>query len=105
VAARRSLLQDFAEGEGDVDAISEQVERALFLDYDVKSGEFTVGRISRTTNMAPPQPSWLWALNGVHGAHGVMTPTGHAQTREETMEHFAINWRRWLAWAGLQELS
>jgi hypothetical protein len=74
-------------------------------DYDVKSGEFTVGRIYRMSNMAPPQPSWLWAINGVHGAHGVMTSTGQTQTREDAMEQFAMNWRKWLAWAGLQELS
>lgn len=74
-------------------------------DFDVKSGEFTVGRIYLANNINPPQANWYWAINGVHAGPTVMGKQGYGHSREEAMALLRENWNKWLAWAALREVE
>jgi hypothetical protein len=72
-------------------------------DSAVMSNEYVVGRIYEERH-APEELRWFWALNGVH-APQVVTTSGKVATLEQAKAQLAENWRKWLAWAGLQEVE
>jgi hypothetical protein len=72
-------------------------------DYSVMSNELVVGRIY-DVHSGPEELRWFWAVNGVH-APMVVTTSGKVATVEIAKAQLADNWRKWLAWAGLQEVE
>jgi hypothetical protein len=62
-----------------------------------------VGRIYEDRT-APEALRWYWTLNGVH-APRIATTSGKVATLDRAKAQLAENWRKWLAWAGLQEIE
>ena len=46
---------------------------------------------------------WFWSLHGTFGKPFDMRTDGHAATLDGAKSQFESIWRRWLAWAKLQE--
>ena len=61
----------------------------------------------------PPRPaldrathgpeSWPWFLTGVSRPHDIWQ--GYADTEDAAFDDFASCWKRWLDWAGLEQLD
>lgn len=71
--------------------------------YLVMTGEATAGVIS----YVPHQHTWYWSITAFNVcAHPQFSGTRNSYpTREETMQSFAVEWRRWLAYCGLKEIE
>jgi hypothetical protein len=48
---------------------------------------------------------WFWSFYGILGKPPGMRTDGRAPTLEEAKAQFEANWRRWLAWAKLDEVT
>jgi hypothetical protein len=83
--------------------LSSPVDRER-LDYTVFSGGWAIARIYEDRG-ALPALRWFWALYGPHAGPPVMRKDGRARSLDAAKTQFADNWRKWLAWAGLQEVS
>ncbi len=70
-------------------------ERRVF----VRSGELIVGVLNRATH--GPE-SWSWFLTGVSRPHDIWQ--GYADTEDAAFDGFASCWKRWLDWAGLEQV-
>ena len=73
-------------------------------DYSVMSADLVVGRIYEDRTATTEELRWFWAINGVH-APQVVTISGKVATLDQAKAELAENWRKWLAWAGLQEVE
>ena len=74
------------------------------FDHLVMSGELCVGRIYKRELANSPETQWLWAINGVQPAGSdVMRLAGMSTSLDEAQAQLTENWRKWLAWANLQE--
>jgi len=71
-------------------------ERRVF----VRSGELIVGVLNRATH--GPE-SWSWFLTGVSRPHDIWQ--GYADTEGAAFDGFASCWKRWLDWAGLEQVG
>jgi hypothetical protein len=71
-------------------------ERRVF----VRSGELIVGVLNRATHGLE---SWSWFLTGVSRPHDIWQ--GHGDTEDAAFDDFASCWKRWLDWAGLEQLD
>ena len=71
-------------------------ERRVF----VRSGELIVGVLDRATH---GPDSWSWFLTGVSRPHDIWQ--GYADTEDAAFDDFASCWKRWLDWAGLEQLD
>jgi hypothetical protein len=76
-----------------------------YTDYRVMSGQLQIGRIYQRETAVRPEMRWLWAINGVIAGKDVMRHAGMTATFEEAQAELNENWRKWLAWANLQEAS
>lgn len=73
------------------------------LNRSIRSGELTVGVLTRSTR-GPEQ--WSWSLAGLPRPHDPdFVWNGHADTEGEAFDAFADCWSRWLAWAGLEQVG
>ncbi len=68
------------------------------------SGQFTVGCINMIVG-GPQDGRWRWTIKGVFAAPAVMAVDGIADTLDAAKADLALNWRKWLAWAGLKEVG
>ena len=76
------------------------------FDHLVMSGELCVGRIYKREPANSPETQWLWAINGVQPAGSdVMRLAGMSKSLDEAQTQLTENWRKWLAWANLQEVT
>jgi hypothetical protein len=75
------------------------------IDYHVVSGGLRVGRVYKQKSAMSSQPLWLWDINGVHAAPGVMRLAGTTTTLEQAQAELNANWEKWLAWATLQQIA
>jgi hypothetical protein len=75
------------------------------FDNHVMSGELRVGRIYRRDIASRPELQFLWAINGVYGGPDGMRVSGITPTVDQAQAELQENWEKWLAWAGLQEIS
>jgi hypothetical protein len=71
-------------------------ERRVF----VRSGELIVGVLDRATH---GPDSWSWFLTGVSRPHDIWQ--GYADTEDAAFDDFASCWKRWLDWAGLEQVG
>jgi hypothetical protein len=71
-------------------------------DYTVYSGEWAVGRIYEEHG-GPDSLRWYWSLHGWLGEDADLRTNGRAPTLDEAKAQFESAWRKWLAWAELQE--
>jgi hypothetical protein len=74
-------------------------------DYHVVSGGLRVGRVYKRASAMRSEPQWLWDINGVHAAPGVMRLAGTTTTLEQAQAELQANWEKWLAWAKLQQIG
>ena len=72
-------------------------------DYEVLSGRMPLGRIYRRSGPSGHAFPWVWSIDAVQASPGVMVTAGSVNTLEEAKAEVAKNWRKWLAWAALQE--
>ena len=72
-------------------------------DYAVMSRDLVVGRIYED-DAAPKELRWYWVINGVH-APMVPSTSGRVATLGLAKAQLTQIWRKWLSWAGLQELE
>ena len=68
------------------------------------SGELCIGRIYKRETIRG-ESQWMWAINAVVAPSDVMRCGGMTATFEETHAELNENWRKWLAWANLQEIG
>ena len=75
-------------------------------DHLVMNGQLEVGRIYKRDTPDKSDTQWLWAINGVpRAAPGVMRVAGIAASFEQAKAELQENWKKWLAWANLQEIG
>jgi hypothetical protein len=72
--------------------------------FYVMSNRMPLGRISRRRG-TKNGISWVWSINGVIASPGVMATMGAASTLDEAQAELTKNWRKWLAWSGLQDIE
>jgi hypothetical protein len=70
-------------------------------DYGVFCGEWCIGRIYETRT--PESLRWFWALH-VPSKPGTLRTDNRAGSLEAAKEEFAECWRKWKAWAELEEV-
>jgi hypothetical protein len=74
------------------------------VDYTVFSGDWAMGRIHEFRG-APENLRWSWSFYGILGKPLDLRSDGRAQTLEAAKAQFELNWRKWLEWAMLREVS
>jgi hypothetical protein len=62
-----------------------------------------LGRMYRRGGSSDGAFPWVWSIDGLQASPGVMVTAGSVDTLEEAKAEIAKNWRKWLAWAALQE--
>jgi hypothetical protein len=72
--------------------------------YAVLSHNLLVGRVYRVTG-GPQEGHWFWSISGIHAGPEVMTASNVVATLDLAKAQVAANWRKWLTWAGLQEIE
>ena len=69
----------------------------------VRSGELTVGTLTRSTH---GDERWSWSPSGLHLPDDPdFVWHGEADTEQEAFEQFERCWSRWLDWAGLEQVG
>jgi hypothetical protein len=68
-------------------------------DFTIYSGSWAVGQIYEVRG-GPDHLRWFWSLT----VDPPMARSDRAPTLEEAKAQFETAWRRWLAWAELQEM-
>ena len=73
-------------------------------DYAVFSGNLQMGRIYQDVTNNNADVRWFWSITGAFISPAVGAAiSGRAESRQAAQAELAANWRKWLAWAGLQE--
>ena len=72
------------------------------VDYSVFCGEWCIGRIYKTRT-GPEFFRWFWALH-FPGRPGNLRTDNRAGSLEAAKEEFEEFWRKWKAWAKLEEV-
>jgi hypothetical protein len=71
------------------------------VDYGVFCGEWCIGRIYQTRT-GPESLRWFWALHAP-SKPGEMRTSKQVATMDEAKAEFEASWKRWKAWAKLEE--
>jgi hypothetical protein len=72
------------------------------IDYSVFCGEWCIGRIYETRT-GPEHLRWFWALHFPGRPENLRTDN-RAGSLEAAKEEFEECWRKWKAWAKLEEV-
>jgi hypothetical protein len=74
------------------------------VDYNVLSGDWTIGRISEEIS-GPPEYRWFWALQMNGPDDKIGKRSDRVASFEEAKEQLRTAWERWKKWAELEETS
>jgi hypothetical protein len=66
------------------------------------SGELVIGRLMKI-EQARNETVWRWYLNAISGPSTEVRTSGHEPSLDAAKEAIAVNWRKWVALAGLRE--
>lgn len=73
-------------------------------DYVVFSGEWRMGYIFHEAREGTEKPrAWFWSIHSVLGTPADMPIQGVAPTLQSAQADLEAAWRKWLAWAELEE--
>jgi hypothetical protein len=74
-------------------------------DYAVIDGGREVGRIYGDRTPAAADAAWFWSIIVIGARHAGIKTDGRAATFYDAKAQFQDNYRKWLAWAKLEEPS
>ena len=74
-------------------------------DYAVIDGGREVGRIYGDRTPAAADAAWFWSIIVIGARHAGIKTDGRAATFYDVKAQFHDNYRKWLAWAKLEEPS
>jgi hypothetical protein len=74
----------------------------LAIGPNIVSGELVIGRLMKI-EQARNETVWRWYLNAISGPSTEVRTSGHEPDLDAAKEAIAVNWRKWVALAGLRE--
>ena len=72
-------------------------------DYGIYCGEWCIGRIYENSSV-PEDQRWYWTLHAPGGPVN-LPPSNHVASLEAAKAEFETAWKRWKAWARLEEVG